>query len=115
MLRKIGAVVVDAIVEAQFVDHVAALVGAPGNADDAAALELGDLPDDRADGAAGGADHHRFTGLGLADVEQAHIRGEAGHAEHAERERGLRHGRVELVEPRSVGERVALPAALPEH
>lgn len=45
---------------------------------DAAALELGDLPDDRADGPAGGADHDRFAGFGLADVEQAHIRRKSG-------------------------------------
>ena len=106
---------VEAVVETEFVDHVTAFVGAAGDADDAAALELGDLSDDRADGAAGGADHDRFAGLGLADVEQPHIRGKSGHSQHAERERRFRHGRIKLDEALAVGDRVALPAGLAEH
>jgi hypothetical protein len=44
---RIAAVETD--VEAELLDRVAALVGAAGDADHARALELGDLPDRRAD------------------------------------------------------------------
>ena len=88
---EIGAAVVDAGVEAEFVDDVAAFFGAAGNADDAAALELGDLADHRADRAGGSGDHDGFAGLRLANVEQAHVGGEAGHAEDAQRQRRFGH------------------------
>ena len=81
---EVAGLVVDAGVEAELLRHVAALVGAAGDADGAAALDLGDLADDRADRAGGRRDHHRLAGLGLADLEQAEIGGPAGHAEPAD-------------------------------
>jgi hypothetical protein len=61
--RVLVLLVVDAGVEAQFLGHVAALVGAAGDADRAAAARLGQRADRAADRAAGGADHHRLAGL----------------------------------------------------
>src|SRR5690606_24198931 len=87
LLREVRVVAVDAGVEAECLDHEAAFLRAAGNADDAAALYFGDLADDRADRAAGGSDHDRFTFLRLADPEQAVPCGEARHAENAQRMR----------------------------
>ena len=57
---------------------------AAGDAHDAAALELGDLADEPADGAGGAGHDHRLALLRLADVEQAEVGGHAGHAERAQ-------------------------------
>ena len=60
--------VVDAGVEAEFLGDVGALLGAAGDADRAAAARLGELADDAADRAAGGADDDRLPRLRLADL-----------------------------------------------
>ena len=57
------ALVVHAGVEAQLLDDVAALRLAAGDADGPAALDLGDLADDRADRARGRRDDHRLARL----------------------------------------------------
>ena len=88
--RQIGAVVVNAGVKAQFLHGRAALVDTPGNTHHAAALELGDLSDHGADRAGGRGHHHRFTGLGRANVQQPHVGGEAGHAQHTQGVGGAR-------------------------
>lgn len=60
--------------------------GRAGNTHAAAALELGDLADHRTYRAAGRGHDHGFTRFRLSDVEQAHVGGEAGHAQHAKRQ-----------------------------
>ena len=75
---------VDGGVEAELAGEHGALLVAPGNADDPAARELRQLPDDMADRSAGGRDDHRLPGLWAADVEQAEVGGEAVGPEGAE-------------------------------
>src|SRR3984957_12147002 len=64
---------------------------------------------------AGRRDDHRLTRLGLADLGQAGVGGEPGHAEHAERGRDRHLARVERAEPLRGLHRVGLPAAVAEH
>ena len=52
--------------------------------DNGAALDLGNLRDDRADCPGTAGNENRFAFLGLADFEQTGIAREARHAEHAE-------------------------------
>ena len=77
LLRQVGVVAVEAGIEAQLVDHRAALGRAAGNPDHPAAQDLRDLPDRRAHRAACGGHDHRLAGLRPADVGQAHVGGEA--------------------------------------
>ena len=81
-------VVIQAGIEAEFLNGPVALCLAAGNADGTAALDLRNLTDHRTDRARGGGHHHGLAGLGLADVEQTHVRREARHAEYPEREGG---------------------------
>src|SRR6202042_1546135 len=60
---KISGLVVDRRIETQVLHHVAALLGAARDPHDAAALQLGDLPDDASDGA-GGAGYDDGLSLG---------------------------------------------------
>lgn len=60
----------------------------PGYADDATALEPGDLRYHRAGSAGGAGDQHGFTRLRLAHIQQAKVGGEAGESEDAEGEGG---------------------------
>jgi len=106
---------VEADVEAELFLRVPALVRAAGDAHGAASLQLGDLSDRAADRPGGGRDDDRFAGLRLSDVEQAHVRGEAGHAEHAERPRRILRRCTELHETPAVGQRIVLPAAEGQH
>ena len=78
-------------------DEVVALLRAAGDADHAAALDLRDLPDDRAHRAGRAGDDHRLARLRLADVEQAEVRRHARHAERAEVHRQRREARVDLA------------------
>ncbi|KOT02711.1 hypothetical protein DM50_3748 [Burkholderia mallei] len=114
LFREIGIVVIDARVEAERPGHIAALVRAARDADDAATLELRDLPDDRAHRAARRRDGHRLARLRLADVQQSEVRGEARHAEHAERVRRMRDVR-ERHQVGAVGHGVVLPAGVRQH
>src|SRR4029077_11966766 len=68
--------VVDGGVEAEIVGEPATLLLAAGNADHAAALDLGDLPGDVANGAGCPGDDDRLPLLQLGDVEQAEVRGQ---------------------------------------
>ena len=115
LLAEVGVLVVDAGVEAVGADHVLALVLGAGHADHAAALELGDLADHLADGAGGGGYHHGFALLRLADFIQAHVGGEAGHAEHAHGGADRRLGRVQLAHRLGRIDGVFLPAARAQH
>src|ERR1051325_545765 len=78
------ALVVDAGVEAEFVDHKGALADAAGDADSPPALDLGQLTNDRAHGAGCARDYDRVPRLHGADVEQPEVGGHARHAEAAE-------------------------------
>ena len=113
-LGQLRIAAVEADVEAELFDRVAALVGAAGDADHARALELGDLPDHRADRTGRRGHDHGFARLGLADVEQADVGGERGHAEPAQRQRRLRH-LAEREQILTVRQRVVLPAGVAEH
>src|SRR5690606_19625084 len=62
--------VIDSAVKAQLVDQELALVCAPRDADHAAAFELGNLSGHAADRTGRAGDHHGFTGLRRADIEQ---------------------------------------------
>lgn len=80
-VRGVLLLVVEAGVEAELLgDEVELLVGADG-ADDGEALALGDLADDLADGAGGGAHEDGLAGLGFPDLVQAGPGREPGHAE----------------------------------
>ena len=74
---------IEAIVKAEFLLDVVALVPAAGDANRPRALDLGDLANRRADRAGGGGNDHGLARLRLADVEQACVGRHAGHAEHA--------------------------------
>jgi hypothetical protein len=56
-----------------------------------APLSFRDLAGHGAHRAGGRGDHHGVTGLGLAEVQQADVRGEARHAERTQREGGAGH------------------------
>ena len=80
-LGDVVGLVVHALVEAELVDDVGALLGPARRADDPAALQLGDLPDDRAGRAGRTADQDRVALLQLTDAQQAEVGGQAGGAE----------------------------------
>ena len=67
-LERRAVLVVDRGVEPEFARQPAAFLLAAGDADDAAALDLGDLADDRADRAGRRRDHDGFARLRLADI-----------------------------------------------
>src|SRR5262249_57551686 len=63
LAREVCGAMVDAGVEAEVLDHVAALVRPPSDADCTTSLDLGDLPDHRAAGAPSPPNRHAFTSL----------------------------------------------------
>ena len=73
------------------------LLGAAGRSDDGVAFDLGDLTDDRADGAGRSRDKHHVAGLQRRDLQQAHPGGEARHAGDAEERLRRQPERVELL------------------
>ncbi len=88
LLREIGRLVVDRHVEAELFGQHPAFFGAAGDPDHPAAVDLGDLADHRADRAGRRRHHHLLAVLERADLEQAEIGGEAGHAERAKEKLG---------------------------
>src|SRR6185437_340546 len=109
---QIVAAVVDTGVETQLRHHVVAFLPAAGDADDAAARQLGELADDAADRARRRRDHDGVARLGLADIEKPDPGGDAGHADHAEMGRERLHARIDLAQIAAVGDRVLLPAGM---
>mmetsp|Transcript_37528 Transcript_37528/g.87551 ORF Transcript_37528/g.87551 Transcript_37528/m.87551 type:complete len:216 (+) Transcript_37528:892-1539(+) len=106
--------VVDAGIEAEFFGHVAALVGAAGNAHRTGTAGLGELAHGRADRAAGGADHHGLARLGRDDLHEAVPGRDAGHADRAQVGRQRDVGGVDLLQHaalRGVDGDELLPAA----
>ena len=73
--------VIDGGIEAQVLDDVVAFLGSAGDADGAAALDLGDLAGDGADGAGGARKDDGLARLGLTDIQQAEVGRQSGHAE----------------------------------
>src|SRR5262249_41960030 len=115
LLREIGGAMVDAGVEAELFADETALRIATGDADCAAALDPGDLSNDRADRAGGGGNHHGRALLRPSALAEAHVGGHARHAEHPERAGERRPLGVELAQARPVRGRVFLPAPEAEH
>ena len=106
---------IEALVEAELLLHMLALVLAAGDADRTRALDLRDLPDRGADRAGRRRDDDGLARLRLADIEQAGIGGHAGHAEHTDRGRDRRKLRIDLVQALAVGQRMCLPAGARQH
>ena len=113
--REIGIAVIETVIEAEFILDVGALVLAAGDADRARALDACDLADGRADRAGSGGDNYSLASLRLADIEQARIRGHAGHTEHADSGRDRRDLGIDLGQALAVGDGVCLPAGARQH
>jgi hypothetical protein len=107
-LAHVLGLVVDRRVESEFIDEVAAFGCAAGDTDRAAALDLRDLADGRADGPGSAGDNDGVAGLGLADVEEAEIGGHAGHAERVEKNGQRRDFGIDLGELRAGKRRIFL-------
>src|SRR4051794_10358822 len=106
--------VIDRGVKAEFGGEPIAFFLAAGDADDATALYLRDLTNQRADRSGGGRDDDSLAGLGFADVEQSEIGGEPGDAIDAQK---MRH-RLDLWQLAQMFSRpcgVLLPAGVAEH
>src|SRR5690349_3839173 len=115
VLIKIARLVVDACVEPQGLDHIAALVWTTRDADGAHARLLRQLSDDAADRSARRADDHRLARLRRDDPVQAVPRRHARHADGAEI-RGEGHMRVvDLAQVLAVRRTEFLPAEHADH
>lgn len=84
LFLPLGVLVVDGGVEAEVVFNPFTFFVGTSDADDAAAVNLANLAGDAAGGTGGGGDDQGFTGLRLADLEQAEVGGETIDAESAE-------------------------------
>src|SRR5271157_4532825 len=84
----------------------------PGNADGPAAFDLGDLADQRTDGARSRSDDDALSGLRFSNVQQTSIRAEARHAEHTECVGNRAEQAIDLSHPSTVGQRVILPSVV---
>src|SRR5215472_1212243 len=102
--------VVDAGVEAEFLDHVVTFLFAPSYAESSGALHSGQLPHDATDCARGRSDDDGFAGLRLANVEQSHPGCDTRHADDAEIGRDRHQLGIDLAEVPAVGNRILLPA-----
>jgi AhpD family alkylhydroperoxidase len=107
--------VVDTRIEAELVDDVATFRGASRDADDPAAGELRQLPDDAAHGARGCGDDKRVTELRLRDLRHPEPGGDSGHAENAEITGGGKSRLIDLRELRPARDTVVLPAEHRQH
>src|SRR5271157_1858859 len=83
-LAHVFGLVVNRRIEADLGDEIAALLGASGDANDAAAMDPGYLPRHHTDRAGGTRNDHDLAGLRFADVEETEIGGHAWQAERAE-------------------------------
>src|SRR6185436_17776181 len=84
LVAQLAGLVIEAIVEAELVLHIGALFRTAGDAERAAAPQLGELAHHAADRSGSRRHQRRFARLRLAQLLQAEIRGQARHAEHAE-------------------------------
>ena len=67
--REVGIAMIDAIIETELAFDVVAFFPAAGDPDGTRALDPGDLPDRRADGARGRGHHDGFARLRLPDIQ----------------------------------------------
>ena len=72
-LAYIFGLVINRRIEAEFGEEIAAFLDAASDADDAAAMNPGDLPHHHADGAGGARNDYGLAELRFADVEEAEI------------------------------------------
>src|ERR1700720_3320692 len=94
----LGAMV-DSSVEAQFLHEVIDLFRSARNADNAAALDLADLPDCGANRPRRSGHDESFTLFRLPDGEKAAISGQSRHSKNAECGGDWGHVRIELPKP----------------
>ena len=113
--RDVLRLVVDRRIEAGLVGQPAAFLRPSRKADDAAAFDPGDLPNDRARRAGRARDDHRFSRDRAAHVEQAEIGGDSGRAEYAHREFQRRAGRQLVELALGVHHDIVLPAGKAGH
>ena len=106
----VGRFVIESGVEAEFVGEVGDLFIRAGNADDAATFQFRDLSHRGADRSSGAGDNDGFARLGVADIEQAEIGGQSGHAEDAQGCGNRLVARADFADFRAVGDQVFLPA-----
>ena len=107
---KIRRAMIDTSIKTELVRNVTALGFAPGDAEDAATLDLGDLTDHRTDCSRRSRDDHSLTCLWLTDIEQPDIGAVPGHPEYTKRRRDRRDGRIELAQVRAIQHRVGAPS-----
>ncbi|WKV16290.1 hypothetical protein LP422_22310 [Janibacter limosus] len=112
--QQVALATVDDLVEAELAQP-GDLVRASGDADDPAALGLGQLGDGAADGAGSGRDEHGVPRLGPTHVLEAEPRGHARHARGTEP--GAHRGDVEVeaLHPLPAGDGVLTHAEGPAH
>src|SRR5208282_656061 len=107
---EIRRTMIDACVEAELGLDIAAFIGAAGDAHDTRTGAFGELARDRADSPRGRRDDDGLAALRPADLAQSDIGREPRHAEHAERGRERRLGRIELEEGFAGNRAIELPA-----
>ena len=106
---------IDAGIEQQRVLHVETLVRSTGDADYPRPGPLGQLPGHGTNRAGCGRDHHRLSGLRLADVRHAGIGSGAGHPKHAKIGRKRCGLAIHLHQIGRPAQAVGLPAARAGH
>src|SRR5690606_8130876 len=111
VLVQAPGLVVDAGVEAVLLGDDPAFLGAPRDADDPAALALGELPNDRADRSGRRRYHDGLARLGLDDPVEPVPGGDPRHADRAQPGRRRHPAGVDPAQVAAVRERVLLPAA----
>src|SRR5690606_5790314 len=114
-LREARLAMVDAGIETQGLDGMAAFFLTTGDTYHMAALELADLAHGCANRPGGGGHYQGFAGLRLTDVQQPHVGSEARHPEHAQRMGRRFHVAGELEQTIAIGHRIVLPAIAAEH
>ena len=110
-----AGLVVDAGIEPQILDHVPALFRPARDADGAAPHDLGDLPDDAADGASRSRHRDRLTGLHPRDIEEADPGCRPRLANQSQRQGKWLQVRLELAQAPAVEHRVLAPAEFALH
>src|SRR5262249_30665293 len=106
LFGEVRRTVIDDSVEAQLVAHVRALTRAAGDPHSPSALDHGDLAYSRADRPAGRSHRHGLARPRVADNQQPGPGGKPGHAQHAQRSRDRRGGRIELSQLFAVRQRM---------